>query len=201
MPTDNEDSSEEPTGAIRPVPPDADPERFPRALAARIGERNIWIANSGGVEPEHLAAMDLDPAYVVSVNNTASEATTDHYPLKDGFVNDQEQFTEAVEMTRQRLREPGTVIVNCAAGISRSTTVSATALAAEEDRPFNTVVEEIKETRPQARPHPKLKLNAFGYFVGNEDRDDARAQFKELADEIQIRGTDADTIEELLDSN
>jgi len=198
MPTDNENSSEEPTGSIRTVPPDADPERFPRALAARIGDRNIWIANSGGVEPANLTTMELDPAYVVSVNQRATDATTDHQPLKDGCLNDQKKFREAVEATRKRLQQPGTVIVNCAAGISRSTTVTATTIAAEEELAFDTVVEEIKKTRPRARPHPKLQLNALAYLANTEDRTDARTHFKELADETHIERTDDTSVKKLI---
>lgn len=199
MPADN--SSEDAAGPLRTVPPETDPDRFPRALAARIGERNVWIANSGGVEPDHLAAMELNPTYVVSVNKTATAATTDHHPLKDGFVNDQQEFSEAVETTRKRLQQPGTVIVNCAAGISRSTTVAATAIAAVEELPFDAVVDDIKDTRPRARPHPKLQLNALAYLTNKEDRADARAQFEQLADEAQIGRTNGDPLEGMLSSD
>jgi Predicted protein-tyrosine phosphatase len=201
MPTDSEDSADETNGPIRTVPVDADPAHFPKALAARIGDRSVWIANSGGVEPTHLVAMELNPEFVVSVNQTATEATTDHHPLKDGYVNDQDEFREAVEATRQRLQQSGSVIVNCAAGISRSTTVSATAIAAEEDLDFDAVVEEIKETRPRARPHPKLQLNALAYLANTEDRSDARAQFEELAADTRIRNTGGGAVEDLLSSD
>lgn len=196
MPTDN--SSEDAKESLRTVPPETDPDRFPRALAARIGERNVWIANSGGVEPDHLAAMELNPTYVVSVNKTATEATTDHHPLKDGFVNDQQDFSEAVETTRKRLQQPGTVIVNCAAGISRSTTVAATAIAAAEELPFDAVVDDIKDTRPRARPHPKLQLNALAYLINRDNRAEARAQFEQLADEIRFGRREDGTVKELL---
>lgn len=201
MTTDEEDSSTGPNRNVRTIPEGADSNRFPKALAAKIGNRNVWIANSGGVEPTHLAAMDLDPAFVVSVNQTATEATTDHHSLKDGYVNSQQRFRAAVEATRKRLREDGIVIVNCAAGISRSTTVTATAIAAEESLSFDAVVEEIKETRPLARPHPKLQLNALAYLAHTEDRTDAREQFKALANDISIGRVDDTTVEELLNSN
>ena len=201
MTTDGEDSTDEPSDTTRTVPPDADPEQFPRALAARIGNRNVWIANSGGVEPDHLATMELDPAHVVSVNKSATEATTDHHPLKDGYLNDQQKFHDAVEATRQRLQQPGTVIINCAAGISRSTSVSATAIAAEEELAFDMVVEEIKETRPRARPHPKLQLNALAYLASTEDRTDAREQFNELAEDTRIERATDTTVDELLTSD
>jgi len=196
--TTDDDSTAETTQLVRTVPQDADPEKFPQALAARIGNRNLWIANGGAIESNHLSAMDLDPEHVVSVNKNATWATTDHHPLKDGFINDQEEFSAAVETTREHIRADGTVIVNCAAGISRSSTVIATALAAEENRSFAAVVEEIKETRRRARPHPKLKLNAYAYLVNVENRTEARRQLTGLADSTHLRTQDGDIIEELL---
>lgn len=196
MPADDEDV--DPNSSVRTVPPDADPAKFPRALAARIGNRDLWIANGGGIEPDNLATMALNPDYVVSLNRTATGATTDHFPLKDGYVNDQQEFTAAVNTTRKHIRDEGTVIVNCAAGISRSSTVLATAIAAEDDVSFEAAVEEIKETRPRARPHPKLQLNAYAYLVNVENRTDAREQLSELADKSHLRNQDGDIVEDLL---
>ena len=201
MSPDDDNTTNESDEPVRTVPPEADAAHFPKALAARIGDRNVWIANSGGVEPTHLAAMELDPEFVVSVNQTATEATTDHHPLKDGYVNEQADFREAVEATRHRLQQPGTVIINCAAGISRSTTVSATAIAAEEGLAFDAVVEEIKATRPRARPHPKLQLNALAYLINTEDRAEAKAQFEEIAADARMGRTDDGSVEELLSSD
>lgn len=197
MPADDEDV--DPNSSVRTVPPDADPAKFPQALAAPIGDRDLWIANGGGIEPDNLASMALNPDYVVSLNRTATGATTDHHPLKDGYVNDQQEFKAAVETTREHIRNDGTVIVNCAAGISRSSTVLATAIAAEDDCSFEAAVEEIKETRPRARPHAKLQFNAFAYLINVESRTEARDLLKELAGSAHRRGDDSDIIDDLLD--
>jgi atypical dual specificity phosphatase len=199
MPTDDEDVDSNTTASARTVPPDADPAKFPTAFAARVGDRNLWIANGGAIDPEHLSAMNLNPEYVVSVNRTATRATTDHHPLKDGYINDQQDFSAAVETTRERIHADGTVIVNCAAGISRSSTVIATAIAAEDDLSFEDAVEEIRDTRPRARPHPKLQLNAHAYLVNIENRSESRDQLSELAESAQFRAEDSDIIDDLLD--
>lgn len=198
MPVDDQTMLGGPDRPVRTVPPDADPAKFPTALAARIGDRDLWIANGGGIEPDHLAAMALDPDHVVSLNRTATGATTDHHPLKDGYVNDQQEFTAAVETTRKHIQDEGIVIVNCAAGISRSSTVLATAIAAEDDISFETAVEEIKKTRPRARPHPKLQLNAYAYLINVENRTAARNQLSDIVDKLHIRNQDGDIIEDLL---
>jgi len=199
MPADDEPVDSDSNSSVRTVPQDADPAKFPTALAARIGDRDLWIANGGAIEPDHLAAMQLDPEYVVSLNRTATEATTDHFPLKDGYVNDQQKFSAAVETTREHIRAGGAVIVNCAAGISRSSTVLATALAAEDNISFDTAVDEITNTRPRARPHPKLKLNAYAYLVNVDNRTEAHEQLSELGDSPHHRGDDSNIIDDLLD--
>ena len=196
--TTDDDSTADTPRRVRTVPRDVDPEMFPQALAARIGDRDLWIANGGAIESNHLTAMDLDPEYIVSLNTNPTGATTDHHPLKDGYVNDQAEFSAAVETTREHIRADGTVIVNCAAGISRSSTVIATAVAAEEDRSFGAALEAIKETRPRARPHSKLKLNAYAYLVNVENRTEARRQLRSLADSTPLRSRDGDIIDELL---
>ena len=197
MTEDNEDSSGGVTRPIRTIPRDADPDGIPKAVAARIGDRDLWIANVGAIRSNHLAAMDLYPEYVVSVNQSATWATTDHHPLKDGHINNPQKFATAVEATRENIKADGTVIVNCSAGISRSSTVIATAIAAADDISFTAAVEEIKQTRQQANPHPKLQLNAYAYLGTVEDREAARQQLADLAASRKIRHQDEDVVEKL----
>ena len=171
---------------IRTVPEDADPARFPRALAARIGDRNLWIGNQGASKPDNLDTMGLDPTAVITVNREATAATTDHYPLKDGYINDQEAFTAAVDATRKQLQKDGSVVVNCAAGISRSATVIATAIAAEDDMTMAAAIEEIRQTRGRARPHSKLRVSALAYLKTVENRQSAATKLREIAGQISI---------------
>jgi hypothetical protein len=87
--TNNSTDHETQTGPVRTVPRDADPGSFPNAVAARIGDRDLWIANGQAIEPANLDKMSLNPESVVSVNLTPTDATTDHYALKGSFLNDQ----------------------------------------------------------------------------------------------------------------
>ncbi len=183
---------------VQTVPENPDPDLFPKAIAARIGDRDLWIGNVGAIKPRHLAKMELDPEYVVSVNGSATEVTTDHHPLTDGSVNDHQQFANAVAATRKNTRNDGTVLVNCSVGVSRSATVIATAIAAEDDLSFNAAVAEIRETRPRAQPHPKLQFNAYAYLVTVENRADARQQFVEFVDDLHLRSQHAEGIKKLV---
>jgi atypical dual specificity phosphatase len=171
---------------VRTLPPDVPPSRFPEALAARIGDRELWIANGGAVRPTNLDALNLNPEYVVSVNRTATDATTDHHPLKDGYLNPQDKFTAAVEAARKRLQQDGTTIVNCAAGVSRSSTIIATAIAAEDEVAFKTALEEIRQTRERAYPHTKLQVSAQAYLASIENREEATTELEKLAKGVSL---------------
>lgn len=175
------------TGAVRTYPSEGvfDPG------ACRIGERELWIANKDAVNPEMLEALNLDPEYVVSVNRDSTPATTDHFTLDDGYINPYSEFTAAVEAARKRIRDDGTVVVNCAAGISRSATIIATALAVEEARPFAAVVKEIRETREYARPNYKLVVSACRYLIEHDNREaELRETDREQAHEASAIVTD-----------
>ena len=187
MTKDSQGSIARTNQSVQTVPENPDPGMAPKAVAAQVGGRNLWIGNVGAIKPRLLDEMDFNPEYVVSVNGTATAITTDHYPLKDEHINDHQQFSNAVRTTRNHIRSEGTVLVNCSVGVSRSATVIATAVAAEDGQSFDTAVAEIRETRPRAKPHPKLKLNAYAYLMTEENRVDARYQIEALVDNMHLQ--------------
>jgi len=195
------DSGSERGKTVQTVPKNPDPGLAPKAVAARVGDRDLWIGNVGAIKPRLLAEMDLEPEYVVSVNGTATAVTTDHYPLKDEHINDLQQFSNAVATTRNRIRSEGTVLVNCSVGVSRSATVVATAIAAEDGLSFDAAVAEVREHRPRANPDPKLQLNAYAYLVTEENRAQARHQIKEIVDNTYIQSQNGRTIQELISTD
>ena len=201
MAKNTESSTQAEDRAVQTVPKNPDPGLPPKAIAARVGDRDLWIGNVGAIKPRLLSELELDPEYVVTVNGTATAATTDHYPLKDQQVNDHQQFSAAVGTTRARIRNEGTVLVNCSVGVSRSATVIATAIAAEDGLLFDAVVAEIRNHRPRANPHPKLRLNAYGYLVTEENRADARHQFEALVDSMHLRSENGKLIQELVSTD
>ncbi len=184
--------------AVQTVPKNPDPDLPPKAIAARVGDRDLWIGNVGAIKPRLLSELELDPEYIVTVNETATTATTDHCPLTDEQVNDHQQFSAAVRTTRAHIRNKGTVLVNCSVGVSRSATVIATAIAAEDGLSFDAAVTEIRDHRPRANPHPKLQLNAYAYLVTEENRTDARHQIDALVDNMHLRSETGNAIQELV---
>jgi atypical dual specificity phosphatase len=183
---------------VQTVPKNPDSCLPPKAIAARVGDRNLWIDNVGAIKPQLLAEIELDPEYIVTVNETATAATTDHYPLKNEHVNDHQKFSVVVGTTRAHIRSEGTVLVNCSVGLSRSASVIATAIAAEDGLSFDAAVAEIRDHRLRANPHPKLQLNAYAYLVTEENRADARHQIDAIVDNIHLRSETGNAIQELV---
>ncbi|SDM51527.1 Dual specificity phosphatase, catalytic domain [Halogranum gelatinilyticum] len=102
---------------------------------------------------------------VLSVSSEPSPLTTHHHPLTDGPGNDWAAFAAAVDTARTLHRRDGTLLVNCSAGISRSATVLATALATERECPLRETLELVWEARPRAMPHPALHELAVVYLA------------------------------------
>jgi len=198
MAKNTENSKQAEDRAVQTVPKNPDPDLPPKALAARVGNRDLWIGNIGAIKPRLLSELELNPEYIVTLNKTATTATTDHYPLIDEQVNDHQQFSAAVRTTRAHIRNEGTVLVNCSVGVSRSATVIATAIAAEDELSFDTAVAEIRGHRPRANPHPKLQLNAYAYLLTEENRVDARPQIEALVDSMHLRSENGKVVQELV---
>lgn len=184
---------------VRTVPADVDHyATFPEAIAVRIGERDLWIANGGAVQSSNIDQLGIDPAHIVSVNSSSTDATTDHRPLKDGYVNPFEKFVSAVDTARKRIRDDGVVIINCAAGVSRSTTVLATAMATEENTELSEAIETVKEHRQRARPHPKLLLLAYAYLVTADGRSESLSMVETIVEDISTDMIEQQRVEAVL---
>jgi protein-tyrosine phosphatase len=80
-------------------------------------------------------------------------------PMIDGPQNDYEDFATAAEAMLDLLGDH-TVFVHCRAGISRSSSVTAAALAVRRDIPVGEAVDLIREGRPRIHPHPHLREQA-----------------------------------------
>ena len=70
-----------------------------------------------------------------------------------------------MDAARRLYRREGSVLVHCKAGISRSSTLIAAALAAEEDRTFRAALGDVQAARPAAMPHPVLHELAVAYLA------------------------------------
>lgn len=152
----------------------------PTAGIAQVADRPLYIgdelaAGANGAVHEHTDTFRPDSAIVFSVNLRECPLTTHHHPLTDGYGNDEAEFRAAMEHARALYEDvagaesgTGPMLVNCAAGVSRSTTTVATVIAATEGITFEEAVLEVKTHRPKVRPHPALIALAESYLADLE---------------------------------
>ena len=142
----------------------------------RIGDRDCFLGNRHAADPTIHAANPTshaaDPTrhdrtfeFVLSATSEPFPTTTHHRPLRDGPGNTWKAFERAVDTTRELFTRDGSVLVHCNAGISRSATLLATAIAAEEGRQLRDALDVVQRARPLATPHPALHRSAVVYLA------------------------------------
>ncbi|WP_254544771.1 protein-tyrosine phosphatase family protein [Halomarina pelagica] len=128
----------------------------------QIGERDLYLGNKHAADSgQHNQSF----RYVVSVSTDDYPLTTHHHPLDDGPGNDWTAFERAVDTALTLYQQDGSVLVHCKAGISRSSTVIATVLAAEESRQLHDALSIVLQARPSATLHPALHELAVVYLA------------------------------------
>ncbi|WP_231182965.1 dual specificity protein phosphatase [Haladaptatus sp. DYF46] len=154
---DEPDVGDEPGVFVRPVGYVAD-----EPVIRRLGTQDLFIGNEAAA---HRDRHDHAFEYVLSLSTESHPLTTHHHPLIDGAGNEWRAFETAVDTARRLFHEEGSVLVHCTAGISRSSTVLAATLAAEEDRTFHDALAIVQEARPHAVPNPALHELAVTYLA------------------------------------
>lgn len=131
----------------------------------QIGDRNLYLGNWRAADP---AYHDQTFTYVLSSTSSTPPMTTHHCPLTDGPDNEWKAFEQAVDTARRLYRRDGSLLIHCTAGISRSSTLIATTIAAEEDRHFHEALSIVKQARPTANPNPALHEWGVIYLAAQE---------------------------------
>lgn len=131
-------------------------------IIRRIGERDLYLGNKHAADP---GQHDQSFRYVLSLSTEDYPRTTHHHPLDDGPGNDWTAFERAVDTARRLYQQDGSVLIHCTAGVSRSSTVVATVLAAEESRQLRESLSTVLQARPSATPHPALHELAVVYLA------------------------------------
>lgn len=131
-------------------------------MVRRIGDRDLFLGNYRAAHPD---AHDREFAAVLSATGDRHPLTTHHHPLADGAGNDWAAFEAAVDAARECYRRDGAALIHCKAGISRSSTLAATAIAAEEGIGFRDALAEVQAARPPACPNPILHESAVVYLA------------------------------------
>lgn len=132
------------------------------AVVCPIGNRELYLGNWLAADPTfHDRSFDS----VLSASRESHPLTTHHHPLHDGPETDWPEFERAVDTARRLYRRDGSLLIHCTAGISRSTTLLATTLAAEETIEFRDALAIVQDARPVAMPHPALHELAVIYLA------------------------------------
>lgn len=101
---------------------------------------------------------------VINLSGGIRESTDIFYPLRDSEMKDQQRFNGAVKNVVKRLEEGETLLVHCAAGVSRSVGVSVAAISEYEEINSVESFQRIKEKRPVANPRPGIKKHYRKYL-------------------------------------
>jgi hypothetical protein len=73
--------------------------------------------------------------------------------------------------------------------------VIATAIAAEEGMSLQDAIETVQQFRERARPHTKLRINAYAYLSTEEGRQRVEKYVRKITDEVQLREREAERVE------
>lgn len=156
-PDGTEDEAHQPNLLVRPF---GYVENSP--IVRRISTCNLYLGNASAAESD---SHDQEFEHVLSATRDEFPRTTHHCPLIDGPDNEWASFKRAVDTARTLYRSNESVLIHCNAGISRSSTLIATTLAVEDDRPFREALAAVQEARPHAMPHPALHELAVVYLA------------------------------------
>jgi atypical dual specificity phosphatase len=134
-------------------------------VCRQLGSRPLYLGDRRAANPDLYEGDPVDFAGVLTLSRRVEPLTTHHHPLDDGANNRPAEFDAAVDTARALVRQTGPVLVHCAAGISRSSTVLATTLAVEEGTSFEGALTGVQRHRERAHPHPALREQARRYVV------------------------------------
>lgn len=118
---------------------------------------NLYVGSSSCATQEPLDGIDE----VVTMCKADNHATTAHFPIRDEEGHDYAKFKQAVEYVVSCLEKDATVLVHCAAGISRGPTVVVTALALYTNCMLEEAYDKVNASHPQTRPEPSLRDSAM----------------------------------------
>lgn len=129
----------------------------------KINEQ-LYITDIKATREEKAQSIREEVDVIINYSKRYHGTADIYYPLADRKMKSQERFAGAVKNLIRELRNDKNVCVHCAAGISRSVTVAATALAVIEESNWVAEFQKIKDERNQANPNPQLRNHARQYL-------------------------------------
>lgn len=118
---------------------------------------NLYIKDISATDEEEAQYLreSTEVDFLINLSGRYTGEADIFYPLKDGKMK-QARFDGAVINVVDRLQEGDTVCVNCAAGVSRSVGVAATAKAHIDNQTFMDALSDIVSEYPKGNPHDSI---------------------------------------------
>lgn len=113
---------------------------------------------------------------VVDVSGYDGENSDLWFPLKDG-ENEQVRFDAIVQSVIKMIEEGDTVLIHCAAGVSRSVGVGMAVLKELEGINWVEAREMIRDIRKVANPNEDILLHVQNYPGGDDEKLDLKKMF------------------------
>lgn len=129
-------------------------------IIRQVDDGGLYLGNVAAADS---FAHDRQFGHVLSATEDEQPLTTHHHPLIDGEGNDWSTFERAIDTARRLYRSDSSLLIHCTVGVSRSSTVLATTLAAERGLPLCEGVEAVRSARPVANINPALRDLASRY--------------------------------------
>lgn len=127
------------------------------------------ISFGGFKEIDNLSESEKSEYVIINLSKRNRDDSDYWIPLNDGVYdnggNTQQEFAEAVNVIRDYLSGAQRVVVYCAMGQSRSVSTLATAIAAEENRSYDSVLTDLMNIRGiSSEPSSSLQNKAKVYL-------------------------------------
>lgn len=154
-------SKPDPSHLPTPLNEDITPYTDEKAHWARVTDEIYFGAERAILDTNPYRSMNVDCILSLSFNHRNADKCI---PMDDGAGTSVEQIEDAVQWVEDQIEQGNRVFINCAAGISRSSTVTATVIARERDITFDAALLVVKNARERAKPHPALEETAKMYL-------------------------------------
>lgn len=121
---------------------------------------NSSISFGGFKEIDEFSDKEIDDWFIINCSKKERGDSNVWIPLNDGVYdggNTQEDFAKTVNAVRNEIHSDNKVFIHCAMGQSRSVSILATAISAENDISFEDVLDELMTIRGIfTKPSPSL---------------------------------------------
>jgi len=130
----------------------------------------LWISDIDTVRDSPISsAVDVVVSTCQDEVRDAVDRPYEHFEMADGRQDENggdhsyEIFERTVDYVREQVQAGRTTLVHCHLGISRSSAVCATAIAAERDIPFGEALQLVEDARPIVDPNEDLQSHGRTY--------------------------------------